>query len=99
MSICRGGPNGRPDVLIHIHAVDGRYFEAGLQPLVELARLFGPATVFLGHHDGPGVAQWAANYPAALALRDALPSVRTMDVLYRTPVYFSTTSKEMFTGW
>ena len=75
------------------------YFEAGLQPLVELARLFNPATVFLGHHDGPGVAQWAANYPAALALRDALPQVRTMDVLYRTPVCFSATSKEMFTGW
>ena len=75
------------------------YFEAGISPLVDLARLFKPSTVFLGHHDGPGVAQWAANYPAALALRDALPNVRTMDVLYRTPVCFSTTSKEMFTAW
>lgn len=75
------------------------YFEAGISPLVQLATLFKPSTVFLGHHDGPGVAQWAANYPAALALRDALPSVRTMDVLYRTPVCFGTTSKEMFTGW
>jgi L-ascorbate metabolism protein UlaG (beta-lactamase superfamily) len=75
------------------------HFEAGIAPLVELAKVFKPATVFLGHHDGPGVAQWAANYPAALALRDALPNVRTMDVLYRTPVCFSTTSKEMFTAW
>jgi L-ascorbate metabolism protein UlaG (beta-lactamase superfamily) len=75
------------------------HFEAGVAPLVELATLLKPSTVFLGHHDGPGVAQWAANYPAALALRDALPRVRTMDVLYRTPVCFSTTSKEMFTAW
>jgi hypothetical protein len=75
------------------------HFEAGIAPLVELAKVFQPATVFLGHHDGAGVAQWAANYPAALALRDALPNIRTMDVLYRTPVCFSTTSKEMFTGW
>jgi L-ascorbate metabolism protein UlaG (beta-lactamase superfamily) len=75
------------------------HFEAGIAPLVELATLFKPATVFLGHHDGPGVAQWAAHYPAALALRDALPNVRTMDVLYRTPVCFSTTTKEMFTSW
>ena len=75
------------------------HFEAGIAPLVELATLFKPATVFLGHHDGPGVAQWAAHDPAALALRDALPNVRTMDVLYRTPVCFSTTTKEMFTAW
>jgi hypothetical protein len=75
------------------------HFDAGIAPLVELAKLFKPATVFLGHHDGPGVAQWAAHYPAALALRDALPNVRTMDVLYRTPVCFSTTTKEMFTSW
>ena len=75
------------------------YFEAGISPLIELAKLFKPATVFLGHHDGPGVAQWAANYPAALALREALPAVRTMDVLYRTPGCFNTTSKDMFTSW
>ena len=74
-------------------------FEAGIPPLVELAKTFRPATVFLGHHDGPGVALWASNYPAALALRDALPKARTMDVLYRTPVCFSTASKEMFIGW
>jgi L-ascorbate metabolism protein UlaG (beta-lactamase superfamily) len=74
-------------------------FEAGIPPLVELAKTFRPATVFLGHHDGPGVALWASNYPAALALRDALPKTRTMDVLYRTPVCFSTASKEMFIGW
>jgi hypothetical protein len=67
--------------------------------MVELAKVFKPATAFLGHHDGPGVALWASNYPAALALRDALPKVRTMDVLYRTPVSFSTSSKEMFIGW
>jgi hypothetical protein len=74
-------------------------FDAGIPPMVELAKVFKPATVFLGHHDGPGVALWASNYPAALALRDALPKVRTMDVLYRTPVCFSASSKEMFIGW
>jgi L-ascorbate metabolism protein UlaG (beta-lactamase superfamily) len=74
-------------------------FDAGIPPMVELAKVFKPATVFLGHHDGPGVALWASNYPAALALRDALPKVRTMEVLYRTPVCFSTSSREMFIGW
>jgi hypothetical protein len=74
-------------------------FDAGILPLVELAKVFKPATIFLGHHDGPGVALWASNYPAALALRDVLPKTRTMDVLYRTPVCFSTTSKAMFIGW
>jgi L-ascorbate metabolism protein UlaG (beta-lactamase superfamily) len=73
-------------------------FDAGIPPLVELAKVFKPATIFLGHHDGPGVALWASNYPAALALRDVLPKTRTMDVLYRTPVCFSTTSKAMFIG-
>ncbi len=74
-------------------------FDAGIPPLVELAKVFKPATIFLGHHDGPGVTLWASNYPAALALRDVLPETRTMDVLYRTPVCFSTASKEMFIGW
>jgi L-ascorbate metabolism protein UlaG (beta-lactamase superfamily) len=74
-------------------------FDAGIAPLVELAKVFKPATVFLGHHDGPGVALWASNYPAALALRDALPGTRTLDVLYRTPVCFGTAAKEMFIGW
>ncbi len=74
-------------------------FDAGIPPLVELAKVFKPATIFLGHHDGPGVALWASNYPPALALRDVLPKTRTLDVLYRTPVCFSTTSKAMFIGW
>ena len=91
--IMQGIPSVDVALLPYLH------FEAGIAPLLELAKLFKPATVFLGHHDGPGVAMWAANYPAALALRDALPKVRTMDVLYRTPVCFSTTSKEMFTTW
>lgn len=91
--VMRGIPSVDVALLPYLH------FEAGIAPLVELATLFKPATVFLGHHDGPGVAMWAANYPAALALRDALPKVRTMDVLYRTPVCFSTSSKEMFTTW
>ena len=74
-------------------------YDAGIPPLVELVKSFKPSTVFLGHHDGPGVAMWAANYPAALAIRDVSPKTRTMEVLYRTPVCFNTTSKEMVIGW
>ncbi len=69
------------------------------QKLVELVKGFKPSTVFLGHHDGPGVAMWAANYPAALAIRKASPKTRTMEVIYRTPVCFNTASKEMVIGW
>jgi hypothetical protein len=43
--------------------------------------------------------KWASNYPAALAIRDASPKTRTMDVIYRTPVCFDTRSKEMVIGW
>jgi L-ascorbate metabolism protein UlaG (beta-lactamase superfamily) len=74
-------------------------YDAGIPPLVELVKSFKPSTVFLGHHDGPGVAMWAANYPAALAIRDASPKTRTMEVLYRTPVCFNTATKEMAIGW
>jgi L-ascorbate metabolism protein UlaG (beta-lactamase superfamily) len=74
-------------------------YDAGIPPLVELVKGFKPSTVFLGHHDGPGVAMWAANYPAALAIRDASPKTRTMEVLYRTPVCFNTATKEMVIGW
>jgi hypothetical protein len=74
-------------------------YDAGIPPLVELVKSFKPSTVFLGHHDGPGVAMWAANYPAALAIRDVSPKTRTMEVLYRTPVCFNTASREMVIGW
>ena len=74
-------------------------FEAGIPPLVELVKTFKPATVFLGHHDAEGTMKWASNYPAALAIRDASPKTRTMDVVYRTPVCFDTRSKEMVIGW
>jgi L-ascorbate metabolism protein UlaG (beta-lactamase superfamily) len=74
-------------------------FEAGLPPLVDLVKTFKPSTVFLGHHDSEGTMKWASNYPAALAIRDANPKTRTMDVIYRTPVCFNTTSKEMIIGW
>jgi L-ascorbate metabolism protein UlaG (beta-lactamase superfamily) len=74
-------------------------YDAGVPPLVEMVKTFKPSTVFLGHHDGPGVAMWASNYPAALAIRDASPKTRTMEVLYRTPVCFNTASKEMTIGW
>jgi L-ascorbate metabolism protein UlaG (beta-lactamase superfamily) len=74
-------------------------FEAGIPPLVDLVKLFKPSTVFLGHHDGPGTMSWASNYPPALAIRDASPNTRTMDVIYRTPVCFNTASKEMVIGW
>ena len=52
-----------------------------------------------GHHDNEGTMRWASNYPAALAIRDASPKTRTMDVIYRTPVCFNTASKEMVIGW
>jgi len=74
-------------------------FEAGIPPLVELVKTFKPSTVFLGHHDAEGTMKWASNYPPALAIRDASPKTRTMDVIYRTPVCFSTQSKEMVIGW
>ena len=74
-------------------------FEAGIPPLIELVKTFKPSTVFLGHHDAEGTMKWASNYPPALAIRDASPKTRTMDVIYRTPVCFSTVSKEMFVGW
>jgi L-ascorbate metabolism protein UlaG (beta-lactamase superfamily) len=74
-------------------------FEAGLPPLVDLVKTFTPSTVFLGHHDSEGTMKWASNYPAALAIRDANPKTRTLDVIYRTPVCFNTVSKEMVIGW
>lgn len=74
-------------------------FEAGIPPLVELVKTFRPATVFLGHHDGPGTMLWASNYPPAYAIRRAAPNTRTLDVLYRTPVCFDTTTKHMVIGW
>jgi L-ascorbate metabolism protein UlaG (beta-lactamase superfamily) len=74
-------------------------FEAGIPPLLDLVKTFKPSTVFLGHHDSEGTMKWASNYPAALAIRDASPKTRTMDVIYRTPVCFNTYSKEMVIGW
>jgi len=74
-------------------------FEAGIPPLVELVRTFKPGTVFLGHHDGAGTMLWASNYPPAYAIRRASPETRTLDVLYRTPVCFNTTTKDMVIGW
>jgi L-ascorbate metabolism protein UlaG (beta-lactamase superfamily) len=74
-------------------------FEAGIPPLVDLVKAFKPSTVFLGHHDAEGTMKWASNYPAALAIRDASPKTRTMDVIYRTPVCFNTASNEMVIGW
>ncbi len=74
-------------------------FEAGIPPLLDLVKTFKPSTVFLGHHDSEGTMKWASNYPAALAIRDASAKTRTMDVIYRTPVCFNTTTKEMVIGW
>jgi len=74
-------------------------FEAGIPPLVELVKTFRPATVFLGHHDWFGTMGWASNYPPAYAIRAVSPQTRTLDVLYRTPVCFNTTTKDMVIGW
>lgn len=76
-----------------------QYFDAGIPALVDLVKLTRPSTVFLGNHDGVGTMGWAANYPAALAIRDASPKTRTMDVIYRTPVCFNAVTKEMVIGW
>lgn len=74
-------------------------FEAGIPPLVELVKIFKPATVFLGHHDGAGTMLWASTYRPAYAIRRASPSTRTLDVLYRTPVCFNTATRDMVIGW
>jgi len=50
--------------------------------LLELVKTFKPSTVFLGHHDAEGTMKWASNYPPALAIRDASPKTRTMDVIF-----------------
>jgi hypothetical protein len=72
--------------------------DAGIPPLVELAKLFKPGTLFIGHHDGSGTMNWASTFGAATAIRNAVPGTRTLEVPYRTPVCFSTTTKEMFVG-
>lgn len=72
--------------------------DAGIAPLVELARLFRPGTVLLGHHDGPGLAKWPSIVPAALEIRDALPETRTPEPIYRTPVCINTVTKDVFIG-
>lgn len=72
--------------------------DAGIPPLVELVKLFKPGTVFIGHHDGGGTMHWASTFLAATAIRDAVPKARTLEVPYRTPVCYDTTTKEMFVG-
>jgi L-ascorbate metabolism protein UlaG (beta-lactamase superfamily) len=74
-------------------------FEAGIPTVVDYVKLLQPSVVFLGAHDGAGTMNWASNYPPALAIRDASPKTRTMDVIYRTPVCFNAASKEMAIGW
>jgi L-ascorbate metabolism protein UlaG (beta-lactamase superfamily) len=74
-------------------------FEAGIRTVVDYVKLLQPSVVFLGAHDGAGTMNWASNYPPALAIRDASPKTRTLDVIYRTPVCFNTASKEMTIGW
>jgi hypothetical protein len=74
-------------------------FEAGIPPLLELVKTFKPRMVFLGHHDWFGTIGWASNYPPAYAIRTVSPQTRTLDVLYRTPVCFNTTTKDMVIGW
>lgn len=72
--------------------------DAGIPPLVDLVKIFKPSTVFIGHHDGEGTMHWASTFLAATAIRDALPTARTLEVPYRTPVCYNTTTKEMFVG-
>ena len=72
--------------------------DAGIPPLVEQVRLFKPRAIFIGHMDGPGTMHWASLFPAALAIRDAVPTRRVLETPYRTPVCFNTATKEMFVG-
>jgi L-ascorbate metabolism protein UlaG (beta-lactamase superfamily) len=74
-------------------------FEAGIPTVVDYVKVLQPSVVFLGAHDGAGTMNWASNYPPALAIREANPKTRTMDVIYRTPVCFNAASKEMVIGW
>ena len=71
---------------------------AGIPPLVELVKTFRPATVFVGHHDGPGTLRWPSLFPAQMAIREAAPKSRVLEVPYRTPVCFNTVTKDMFVG-
>ena len=96
--------DGQKALMTKVQAVDVAMlpyfaFEAGIPPLVELVKTFKPSTVFLGHHDGAGAMLWASNYPPAYAIRAASPQTRTLDVLYRTPVCFNTSTKDMVIGW
>ena len=75
------------------------FFDAGIPGVVDLVRLLNPSTVFLGNQDNVGTMGWASNYPPALAIREVSPKTRTMDVIYRTPVCFNTSTKEMVIGW
>lgn len=75
------------------------YFDSGIPSLVDLVSLLRPSTLFLNSHDGIGTMGWASNYPAALAVREASPTTRTMDVVYRTPVCVNTRSKDVVVGW
>ena len=96
--------DGQKALMTKVQAVDVAMlpyfaFEAGISPLVDLVKAFKPSTVFLGHHDGAGAMLWASNYPPAYAIRAASPQTRTLDVLYRTPVCFNTSTKDMVIGW
>ena len=72
--------------------------DAGIPPLVEMVRTFKPKSLFIGHHDGAGTLRWASTFLPAMAIRDAAPAARVLEVPYRTPVCYNTTTKEMFVG-
>jgi beta-lactamase family protein len=86
-------PNGVDVAFLSLVSMD-----AGIPPLVELVKLFKPATMFIGHMDGPGTLHWASLFPAAYAIREAAPKSRVLETSYRTPVCFNTVTKEMFVG-
>lgn len=92
-TMMQGLPNGVDVAFLSLVNMD-----AGIPPLVELVKLFKPATMFIGHMDGPGTLHWASLFPAALAIRDAVPKTRVLETSYRTPVCFNTYTKEMFVG-
>lgn len=69
---------------------------AATMPLVRLLR---PSIFMPTHHDEiAGVWLDMAAYPLFMAIRDEMPTTRSISPLYRTPVCINTSSKEVFVG-
>lgn len=89
---------GRTDVALVAYQgffVSQRQVDATL-PLI---KLFNPRVYVPTHHDETGGSfPDMAMYPLFTAIRDEMPDTRTISPLYRSPVCFDTTSKDVFVG-